>query len=332
MTQTVVPTDQAEPHTDTTASADSQASPAPASEQATSPKKARRTFTGPNLTGELQLSFQEKLIRRDLYVCRVEDITPRYRRIILTGDDLADGYPFIPFAPSDHIKAYFPDPQTGQIVAYQEVGYDTWDVDTEGGTPIRRDYTPRWWDPDTRELALDFVLHEHGVAGSWALHAQPGDDLVIMGPRANWLLPENYGHYLAAGDETALPSIARLIEEAPAGSHVTAVISVENAAEEQDIQAAPGVTVDLHWVHRQTASTGQGHGSALETALRGVALPADLNDLFAFAAGEALMMKPIRRYFRRELELAKKQVSVDGYWKRGVADHDHHNPELQEDD
>ncbi|GAB3842979.1 siderophore-interacting protein [Nesterenkonia populi] len=292
----------------------------------------RPSFTGPNLTGQLQLSFQEKLVRRDLQVIRTEDITPRYRRIVLTGEDLAEGYPFVRFAPSDHVKAYFPDPKTGRIIAYREVGHDQWEVDAPGGSPIRRDYTPRSWDPDTGELALDFVLHEHGVAGSWAMRAQPGDALTIMGPRANWLLPENYRHYLAAGDETALPAISRLIEEAPAGSHITAVIAVEDAEEEQPLQPAPGVGLDLHWVHRAADPAGPGHGSALETALRAVKLPSDRTDLFAFAAGEARSMKPIRRFLRRELGLEKKQVSVDGYWKRGVADHDHHNPELAEED
>ncbi|WP_150462452.1 siderophore-interacting protein [Nesterenkonia ebinurensis] len=284
----------------------------------------RRTFEGPNRTGEQQLNFLPRIARRDLDVVRAEEITPRYRRIVLTGDVLAEGYPLVRFACNDHIKVYFPDPQTEKIVAYREIGNDEWELDSVDGEPIRRDYTPRAFNLEARELTIDFVIHEHGVAGLWARRAKPGDEIVVMGPRANWLLPENYTHYWAVGDETALPAISRLIEEAPEGAHITAVVEIADAAEEQQIIPAPGVSVDLHWVHRDTDPVGRGHGSALETAIRGVEVPADTSDLYVFAAGEAGAMKPIRRYLRRELDLPKRQLAVDGYWKRGVADHDHH--------
>lgn len=287
-----------------------------------------RKFAGPNHTGELQLNFQDRLVRRDLHVARVEDITPGYRSVVLTGEDLADGYPFVRFACNDHVKVYFPHPETGKLVAYRETG-DGWELDGEG-EPIRRDYTPRAWNPRTRELSLDFVVHEHGIAGVWARDAQPGDDLVVIGPRANWLLPENYRHYLAVGDESALPAIARLIEEAPAGAHVTALIEVADTAEEQSLTPAAGTTLDMRWVHRDTAAVAEGHLSALETALHAVQVPDDTSSLYVFAAGETNMVKPIRRYLRRELAIPKKQLSIDGYWKSGVADHDHHTNEFDD--
>ncbi|MGO1885623.1 MAG: siderophore-interacting protein [Citricoccus sp.] len=283
-----------------------------------------------NLTGELKLHFQDQLVRRDLWVRRVEQITPRYRRIVLVGEDLAAGYPFIRFTPSDHVKVYFPDQESGTIVAYRETD-DGWQVDSSEGAPIRRDYTPRAWDPASGELSLDFVVHEHGIAGAWARDAQPGDPLVVMGPRANWLLPQNYSHYLALGDETALPAIARLIEEAPAGAHVTALVEIAGPAEEQRLTPAEGTTADLRWVHRDSAPVLKGHLSALETAVRELELPTETSGLYVFAAGEAGVMKPIRRHFRRELGMPKHQISVDGYWKRGTADHDHHDNELDED-
>lgn len=288
------------------------------------------TFIGPNLTGETQGNFQPKIVRRHLRVARVEQITARYRRIVLTGEAL-DGFPFVRFA-NDHVKVNFPDPATGRIRGYREVGEDEWEPEEGDGEIIFRDYTPRAFDAEARELTLDFVVHEHGIAGIWARDARVGDPIAVNGPRANWLLPENYGHYLAAGDETALPAIARIIEEAPDGAHVTAVIEVADAAEQQTLVPGPGVTLDLHWVHRDTAPIAEGHGSALETAVRSVALPDDLQDLFAFAAGEAGDIKPIRRWLRGELGLPKSQQDVDGYWKRGTADHDHHSNDFDDDD
>ena len=288
----------------------------------------KRTFTGPNRSGELKLHFHEKVVRRDLRVARVEDLTGRYRRITLVGDDLAGGFPFARFAPLDHVRAFFPNPETGELVAYREVADHEWVLEGSGD-PIHRDYTVRAWDPDTGELSLEFVLHEHGVAGRWARAAAPGDALVVNGPSAHWFLPENYPHYLVAGDETALPMIARIIEEAPSGCRVTAVVEVAAASDELALTGA--AELDLHWVHRASAPLGEGHLSPLETALRECPLPDDLGSLFGVIAGETNALRPIRRYFRHELGLARKQLVVDGYWKRGVSDFDHHDVDFDED-
>lgn len=293
-------------------------------------RRERSAFTGPNRTGEQRLSFQPKLVRRDLTVARVEDITPRYRRIVLTGEVLAEGYPFVRFACNDHVKAYFPDPRTGHIVAYHETGVDEWILDEVEGEPFRRDYTPRAWDAAARELTLDFVIHEHGIAAAWARAAEPGDQLVVMGLRANWLLPENYSHYWGIGDETALPAISRLIEEAPAGAHVTAMIEIADAREEQALEPAPGVTLDLIWVHRDSVPADEEPGRALLETVRHAPAPGNADDLFVFAAGETTAMKSIRDHLRRDLGLPKRQVAVDGYWKRGIADHDHHTNDFDD--
>jgi len=286
------------------------------------------TFTEPNRTGELQLHFFDKVIRRDLSVARVEDVTPRYRRIVFTGDILTEGFPFTRFAPLDHLRVYFPNPSTGKIVAYREVSDDEWELDGTGD-PIHRDYTVRGWDPDAQELTLDFALHEHGVAARWASNAVPGDPLVVNGPSAHWHLPENYTHYLVAGDETALPAICRIIEEAPAESHVTAVVEVTDATDEQPLQGQSAL--DLQWVHRATAPVADGHLSPLETALRSRGLPADPAQVFVVIAGEAGALKPIRRFYRAEMGLEKGQILVDGYWKRGTTSFDHHDVDFDED-
>lgn len=290
--------------------------------------RERPTLTGPNRTGELQLHFHDKIVRRDLSVVRVEDVTPRYRRVVLTGDVLADGFPFARFAPLDHVRAFFPHPDSGELVAYREVSDEEWEVDGPGD-PIHRDYTVRAWDPDARELSFEFALHEHGIAARWARNAQPGDRLVVNGPSAHWFLPENYDHYLVAGDETALPAISRIVEEAPAGSRVTAIVEVEDAADEHPLTGE--ADLDLEWVHRATAPVGAGHLGPLETAIRRRGLPADIGSVFVVIAGEANALKTIRRYFRQELGLDKRQLVVDGYWKRGVTSFDHHDVDFNED-
>lgn len=286
------------------------------------------TFTGRNLTRKLQFSYMANIVSRDVQVVGFEDVTPRYRRIVVAGKGLDDDFPYAPFAAPDHVKVFFPHPESGELVSSRETD-DGWVVVGGSTEPIHRDYTVRAWDPQRHELSLDFVLHDHGIAGRWARNVKVGDALVLNGPSANWLLPETYPHYLAAGDECALPAIARIIAEAPAGARVTALIEVVDAADEQKLTGQ--ADIDVRWIHRSSAPVGEGHLSPLETALRALQLPADRSTLFVFAAGETNVIKPIRRYFRRELGLPKEQVIVDGYWKRGVVNFDHHDIDINED-
>lgn len=112
---------------------------------------------------------------------------------------------------------------------------------------------------------------------------------------------------------------------------MTAVIEVEDVGEEQKLILGDGVSLDLHWVHRAAVAPTDSGAGPLESALRGIELMASLDDLYVFAAGEAGAMKGVRRYLRREVGLPKDQLAVDGYWKRGVADHDHHTNDLDDD-
>lgn len=269
----------------------------------------------PNMSGVVQ-RHRAPLRRRLLHVVRTMDLSPTFRRIIFSGDDLEQDFPFAHFAPGDHVKIFFPDPNTGEV-AFPEP--DASPKDRPALTV--RDYTVRAFNPYARELAIEFVLHPHGPAGRWAAAAVPGDTVGIAGPRGHKLLPQNYDHYLIAGDESALPALARFLEEAPASAQVTAAISVADASAQ-----IPLTTRQNHrvmWVDRSGEPD-----NPLETALRQLDLP---RNLFVFAAGEATALKPIRRYLRFERGIPKEQIKVDGYWKQGVIALDHHANEVGDD-
>lgn len=158
--------------------------------------------------------------RRRLEVLRVVDLTPRMRRITLGGPELAG---FISLGSDDHVKLLFPQNAEQQAALETLVlgpGKDN------GVMPAMRDYTPRRYDLDIGELDIDFVLHGDGPASTWAEQAKPGQFLHIGGPRGSMIVPDIFDSYLLIGDETALPAIARRLEELPAGRRVLAVIEV----------------------------------------------------------------------------------------------------------
>lgn len=264
---------------------------------------------------------RHELCRRILTVLRCEQLTPRMRRIILGGDDLETNFPYFTMAATDHVKVLFPDPETGELVV-PPVGERGMEIDPQLPKPIYRDYTVRHFDEERRELTLDFVVHEHGIAGSWAANAQAGDQVGVLGPRGSIHLPSGYPWYVLAGDETAIPALARWIEELPDSARGVAIIEVVHANEKQELIGDAGI--EVRYVIRDPNGSNQ-----LDKAVRALELPE--SEYYVWMAGEATALKPIRRYFRRELDLPKERVDIDGYWKRGVTNLDHHATEDDED-
>src|SRR5690606_4703964 len=73
---------------------------------------------------------------RTVDVLAVTDLTAHLRRVTLTGSDLAD---FASVGPTDHVKLFLADPETGLVHLPAGEGGSN----PPGGHPIRRDMTPR---------------------------------------------------------------------------------------------------------------------------------------------------------------------------------------------
>ncbi len=236
--------------------------------------------------------------RRKLEVLRVVDLTPRMRRITVGGEQLAG---FISLGSDDHVKLFFP--QTAEELATLE------NLELSAGMksktmPPMRDYTPRRYDLDTLELDIDFVLHGDGPAATWAAQARPGQWLYIGGPRGSMVVPDMFDSYLLIGDETALPAIARRLEELPANRRALVVVEVENAAEEQTLNSA--ASVDVIWVHRD------GSNNLLEI-VQGLSIPQ--GKLYAWVATETALSRKVRRVLLDTHGLNEEFVKAAGYWR-----------------
>ncbi|MGC5360883.1 siderophore-interacting protein [Streptomyces sp. DT24] len=260
---------------------------------------------------------------RTLEVLRVTRPTPRMVRVTLGGPELEG---FIDRSPADHVKVFFPEPgaELPVLPRIADDG-DGLEFPTEPPFPTSRDYTTRRFDAEAGELDLDFVLHGNGVASVWAERARPGMKLGLAGPRGSILVPWEFDWYLFAGDETALPAICRMLEDLPQGAPAKVFLLVDDAQEEHPIDTR--ADAEIVWLHRNGLRHGE--GDLLERAVKGVEfLP---GQPFIWVAGEAGELKPIRRYLHRELGLDREYTDVDGFWKRGTVNLDHHEP-IEEDD
>lgn len=199
---------------------------------------------------------------------------------------------------------------------------------------------------------------EHGEVGpgcAWGARACVGDRLVLMGPRRGHLYggiefePGTAGRLLLVGDETAVPAICAILAQLPNRATGAAFLEVPTAADIQTVQHPEGVQVV--WLPRE----GQSHGASLHAAVldhlgigatsvaepdevdpdlwetptysssgEDVETPAtavghDLDDLYAWIAGESGMVTGLRRVLVKDLGVDRRQVAFMGYWRRGVA-------------
>ncbi|WP_263171732.1 siderophore-interacting protein [Streptomyces sp. SCSIO ZS0520] len=237
-------------------------------------------------------------------VVRTERLTPHMQRVVLGGEGLAQ---FEAGDCTDHyVKILFPAagvsyPEPFDIQRIRaELPRDQW--------PVTRTYTVRAWEPESRELTVDFVVHgAEGLAGPWAAAARPGDRVRLLGPGGGYAPDPAADWHLLAGDESALPAVAAALEALPAGADARVFVEVAGPEEEQKITT----DAEIVWLHRG----GRPVGAALVEAVRALEFPA--GKVHAFVHGEAGFVKELRRLLRVERAIPREQLSISGYWRLG---------------
>jgi NADPH-dependent ferric siderophore reductase len=291
-------------------------------------------------------------------VARVQRISPSFLRLTLTGPELArfgvgrddqriklvlsrDGSPVIDLLTDG----------PGWYAEYCALPDDR--------RPHLRTYTVRAVRPELAELDVDVVLHGDdaelaGPAASWAAAARPGDPVVVLGPDrprprgtasgrfwgVEWAPPAD-GTLFLAGDETAVPAISAILEALPGGRRTVAVLEVPESGDVLSLDLAPGI--EVHWLVRGSREHGAALGPAVHAALCSLGLaragagqePEDIDldggilwevpevqaaGCYAWLAGEAGMVKALRRRLVRDLGIPRTSVAFMGYWRRGAAE------------
>lgn len=254
-----------------------------------------------------------------------QHLTPHMVRIALGGPDLAG---FAPRAPDQYVKLFFP--AAGHTVptvpelANDDVAswYRTYLALPDGIRPIMRTYTVRRHRPEAQEIDIDFVVHgDAGPASRWAQRAQPGDHVGIIAAQGSYQPPDTADWTLIVGDEAALPAIAAIAESMPPEARAQIWVEVADRAEEQQLTTPPLAT--LRWLHR--GATPPGRSTVLLDAVRGATFPP--GPPYAWVAGEAGMVRALRRHLVNQRGIDKAAITFTGYWRLGRTEADEYTPE-----
>lgn len=290
-------------------------------------------------------------------VTAIADVTPSFRRFTFGGDDLADyGDPGF----DQRIKIVFPTAETSiDDMPTGEEWWTQWREMDEGARPPFRTYTTRAVRPTGAsgpEVDVDMVAHDIlGPASAWIARADVGDEVLIFGPTTahsgvsygiDFVPPARTDHILLAGDETAAPAIAVILEQLPRDARGVVVLEVPDPADADYLPAHPGFdyrvaarTADDRHTHLVAAVEDAaahlvpaGRGADVEeididtdilwevprTAKGGAALKSA--PLYAWLAGEAGAIKTLRRRLVTDHGVDRRAVAFMGYWRLGRAE------------
>ncbi|WP_034592335.1 siderophore-interacting protein [Hamadaea tsunoensis] len=273
-------------------------------------------------------------------VREVRRLSPGFTRVTLTGPDLhrcADnGY-------DQRVKVILPLPGGGFTINQTPSWYADWRALDPAQRNVIRTYTLRSVRPSAAEVDIDFAVHgDTGPASAWALSACAGDELLLLAPNADFdgdpggvefRLPAPRTPILLAGDETAVPAIASILERLPPSSIGEAFLEVPSADDALRLDAPAGFTVT--WLPRPSSFVDAVVAAALrllphatpdtvepddDEPLWEVPSAAATAPVYAWIAGESSVVRDLRRRLVGEVGLPKSAVAFMGYWRQGLAE------------
>lgn len=287
-------------------------------------------------------------------VTAITDVTPSFRRFTFGGDDLAEyGDPGF----DQRIKIVFPTATAAlDAMPTDEDWYAKWRELPEAQRPPFRTYTTRYVRNDVREVDVDMVSHDVlGPASDWIARAQVGDEVLIFAPTISYgevsfgidfVPPARVDSILLAGDETAAPAIAAILEQLPSDARGVVALEVPHEDDARYLPRHPGFEYRVgargHGErHAQLVASvtdaarilaPEGRGADVEeididtdilwevprTAKGGAALKSAR--LYAWLAGEAGAIKALRRHLVSERGVDRRAVAFMGYWRLGRAE------------
>ncbi len=281
-------------------------------------------------------------------------VSPTYTQITISGPELdrvsTTGL-------DQRINLIFPLAEHGLTpMAMVDDWYGAWRLRPQTHRNPIRTYTVRAVRPEMREMDILFVCHgPTGPAGQWIDDVSVGDELMMCAPNSrsssdpggiDFDPPRDCSTFLLVGDETAAPAIASILTQLPADATGTVLVELPHVEDAAILPNHPGVEVRVFGRSGTRGDDLKGEVITAATALTGGPtaeaqvvedvdvdtgilweVPRDedgvaLRDhqVYAWIAGEASVIKALRRQLVSELGWDRRTVAFMGYWREGRSD------------
>ncbi|MGI9584018.1 MAG: siderophore-interacting protein [Acidimicrobiia bacterium] len=232
-------------------------------------------------------------------VVATESVSPWMTRVVVSGKQL-EGFSIE--SPASSVRLLLPTETDLEIPTWAGNEF----LLADGSRPTIRTLTPRRFDSDRLELALDIVHHNGGVLTPWAQAARAGKapDVAISGPGRGQTIDADASGFVLIGDETAIPAICQLLESLPRVPIQTFV-----AIRHEDGR------VDLHRSADERWPVVESSRDLGDIAVRHLASTNLTEGTHIWAAGEAASMQKIRKHLFTDREFPRNHTTIRGYWK-----------------
>ena len=303
------------------------------------------------------VAAEAPIVCSETQVVAVDRVGESFARLVLAGPELWSWSADVvePGTVGDaYIKLLVP-PPGGPGVAPDPADIRAWLALPESERGWMRTYTVRRADSVEIDgaavpaLTIDVVVHpgeDEGPGSAWAGSVRVGDTVRVIGPgrvHAPWgaWAPGEADRVVCAGDETAAPALVAIAEELaaePAGTRQAEILVEVPAAADVEALAVglpefvtvvardgdPGSAL----VHRLAEVLGLGE-DAVATVLDGrrpderewqPATSVSEDQPYVFLAGEAGLVRAMRRLVVDAAGVPRSAVAFMGYWRRGAAE------------
>jgi NADPH-dependent ferric siderophore reductase len=187
---------------------------------------------------------------------------------------------------------------------------------------VGRRYSVRDVDAEKDALTLWVTVDHEGPGSTWVQSAKPGDEIDVIGPRGKILLDPVADWHLFMGDISALAAAYRMASSIDVPGRAIFIIEIDAPDDALAATFDEGLGVTGIFVERRGRDLNDAAG--LLSGLAAFELPPDLGHVYLF--GEFHVVRTLLTAVT-DRGVAAEQISHKPYWRSGLSNAEHGEPD-----